>query len=228
MKNSQIYREIDRTAVPPMIFESLVEEPSKRSLNRLIRLTCNLMDTQAAIIYLVESPEKGSKNSISLTSPFQSEKEQIFIHWLCQEIYSNELPPIVQNTREWEFLRDHPVVEASRVRSYYCIPLNIPRYGVYGTFCIMDYQPRKWLAEDIQIVDELTRSMMAEINLQDELNAYAEAEKRLAKKNFQSNRVLKFTKSTIVNMRDIIDRGARPEEIHHYLNAVQDLLDCVV
>lgn len=228
MKNSQIYREIDRTALPSMIFESLVAEPSKRSLNRLIQLTCNLMDTPAAIIYLVDNPNKGSKNSISLTSPFQSEKEQIFIRWLCQEIYSNELPPIVQNTREWEFLRDHPVVQASRVRSYYCIPLNIPRYAVYGTFCIMDYQPRKWLAEDVQIVDELTRSMMAEINLQDEINAYAEVEKMLSRKNFQSNRVLKFTKSTIVNMRDIIDRGARPEEIHHYLNAVQDLLDCVV
>ena len=227
MKYPNIYQEIDEMTHPSVAFKNLLEDSARQTLNRLIHLSCNMMNTSAAIIYLVENSNNAGKNSISVISPYRSEKEQLFIRWLCEEIHDYDLPRTVEDTVQWEFYREHPIVEASKLRSYFCIPLTISSNRVFGTFCIMDYKPRRWSTEDIQFVNELARSMMSEIKLRGEIHSYADSKEKLMKKNHQFSRVLKFTESTIFNMKGIIDKGAHPAEIRHYLDAMQDLLDCL-
>jgi len=228
MKDSIIYQEIDRTAGPSSFFESLMSEPTRQTLNRLVYLTSNLMNTWAVTIYFVESENAVGKNSISVLSPYRSEKEQLFIRWLSEEIHANDaLPTIVEDTWDWEYMREHPIVEASKIRSYFCIPLVLSPGVTVGKMCIMDYRPLEWQIKNIQVVDELTRSMMAEICLRFEVDSQVESKVELLEANHQYSRALKFTESTIFNMRSIIDRGANPKEISHYLDAMQELLACI-
>lgn len=229
MKDSIIYQETEGTTNPSFFFEQLMTEPTRQTLNRLIYLTSNLLNTWAVTIYFVEDMNAIGKNSISVLSPYRSEKEQLFIRWLSEEIHANDaLPTIVEDTWDWDFMRDHPIIEASKIRSYFCIPLMLSPAQVVGNMCIMDYRPREWQMKNIQIVDELTRSMMSEIKLRNELNSFTGTKEKLIQENHQFSRALKFTESTIFNMKGIIERGANPKEIAHYLDAMQELLACIV
>lgn len=143
----------------------LLDTPADVAFDRLTHLASKLLNTPVSFVTLLEKDRDFIKSQFGLPEPIASQREIRAHPSFCQHIISQGEPLILEDARDNPLFNDFPSVTQMGVVAYAGIPLVTPEGKALGTCCVLDFKPRKWTKDEIEILTELASSVMTEINL---------------------------------------------------------------
>ena len=174
----------------------LLDTPAERSFDRLTRLAARLTGVPVTFISLVDERRDFYKSCFGFPEPLASGREMTGTTF-CHYALSSDGPLVIDDTLADPVYREVPTVQSLGVRAYLGVPLTIATGETIGSFCAIDFQPRKWSDLDIEVMSELATSTLREIELRTaleeitedriRLRALAESNERLYKEADRAN-----------------------------------------
>jgi GAF domain-containing protein len=143
----------------------LLDSPPEESFDRLTRLTSSVLNVPVALVSLVASDRQFFKSCLGLREPWATQRQTPLSHSFCQHVVESRRPLVVSDAREHPVLRNNPAIGDLGVIAYAGAPLISPNGHVLGTLCAIDYQPRHWTTEQVEILSNLAGSVLSEIQL---------------------------------------------------------------
>ena len=144
----------------------LICSPAGRSFDRLTRLASLLLHAPVALVSLVDDKRQFFKSHVGLPEPWATRRETPLSHSFCRHVVENGGPLIINDASTHELVRDNPAVKELRIGAYAGIPLQTADGHVFGSFCVIDHQPRVWKPGEIGLLSEMAASVMTEIALE--------------------------------------------------------------
>ncbi len=148
--------------------------------DRLSRLAARLVEAPVAMVSLVDAEGIYLKSQVGLSDPLASRSRVPLECGLCPEVVRQGRAWAVEDARADPTLKGHPSVTGLGVVAYLGVPLAAADGQVLGVFSVVDFRPRAWTAEHIEILRELATSVMAEVSLDAEKRELERARARLA------------------------------------------------
>jgi signal transduction histidine kinase len=142
----------------------LLDTPPEESFDRLTRLAAKLLDVPATFISLVDQKRDFYKSCFGFADPLASSR-QLEGRTFCHHAIVSSSPLTIDDTMVHPIYRNVPTVQSLGVRAYAGIPLITEEGHAIGSFCAIDFVPRKWSALDLDILTELAASALREIKL---------------------------------------------------------------
>ena len=144
------------------LLDSSPEEP----FDRLTRLAAKLLGVPATFISLVDRDRDFYKSATGFAEPLAS-RRQIEGRTFCHYTLGSKSPLLIGDALLDAEFRTVPTVESLGVRAYAGVPLLSPDGHSLGSFCAIDFHPREWTAQDLEVLTALSLSAMNEIALRE-------------------------------------------------------------
>lgn len=157
---------------------ALLDTPREECFDRLTRLGAKLTEVPATFVSLVDLNRDFYKSAFVFGEPLTSTR-QLEERTFCQYAITTEEPLIIDDVTTELVFRDVPSVLSLGVRAYVGIPLVTEDGQVIGSFCAVDFKPKHWTERDIDILSDLARSTMREIELRSLIQESASTNLRL-------------------------------------------------
>jgi|SRR5215207_245305 len=139
-------------------------EPDER-FDGLARIAAKVLNAPVALVSLVDKDRQFWKSCIGLTKePWASQRGTPLSHSFCQHAVTIRQPLIVDDAREHPTLRDNPAIVDLDVIAYAGIPLIGSDGNALGTLCVIDSKPRHWRSEEIELLQEIANTVLAQID----------------------------------------------------------------
>lgn len=146
----------------------LMDAGRQAAFDRLAQLAAKILDAPLTIVSLVGADKQYFVADYGLPSPFKESRELPIDSSICRYTLEGE-SIISSNALGDPLLKFHPSTGPWGIVALIVIPLiNIDGH-VLGTFCAIDSKEREWSEYEIEVMQELTLSVMTEINLRDQL-----------------------------------------------------------
>jgi signal transduction histidine kinase len=95
-------------------------------------------------------------------------------HSYCQYVVAEDAPLVVEDAPRDARVCDNGATRDARIGAYLGVPLRSPDAQVLGSLCVVDFEPRRWHAEDLMLLDDLAAIAATEIALRAAGRASAE------------------------------------------------------
>jgi PAS domain S-box-containing protein len=156
------------------------------SFDRLARLASRLLDVPIALVTLVTDDRQVFLGCTGLGEPWASARETPLTHSFCQHVMAASAPLVVDDARADPALAHNLAIPDLGVVAYAGIPLVLEGHRL-GSFCAIDLRPRPWSPDELRILEDLTASVLTEIELRAEVarRRRAEASLRMLEKAVQ-------------------------------------------
>ncbi|MGJ3239133.1 MAG: ATP-binding protein [Anaerolineae bacterium] len=166
----------------------LLDTPADPAFDRMTRLASRILNVPVALVSLVDTDRQFFKSQIGLTPPLSETRELPLSHSFCQHVVATTAPLIIEDARQHPLVYDNLAIIDYNVIAYAGIPLMSSSGHVLGSFCVIDYQPRRWTPEEISILSDLAASVMTEVELRAEIRErqLVEAALRESKSRYRS------------------------------------------
>lgn len=146
---------------------TLVNTVEEESFDRLTRLASKLLNTPVSFVTLLEKDRDFVKSHYGLPAPL-SESREITAHpSFCQHIVDSGVPLVLEDARDSEIFKHFPSVKHLGVVAYAGVPLITQQGFVLGTCCVVDFKKRIWTEDELEILLELSKSVLTEIELRE-------------------------------------------------------------
>src|SRR5690606_4520015 len=146
----------------------LMDAGRQAAFDRLAQLAAKIVDAPLTIVSLVGAEKQYFVADYGLPSPFKASRELPIDFSICR--YTLEGESIISaNALKDPLLKFHPSTGPWGIVALIVIPLINSDGHVLGTFCAIDSKEREWSEYEIDVMRELTLSIMTEINLRDQL-----------------------------------------------------------
>jgi len=155
----------------------LMDAGRQAAFDRLAQLAAKILDAPLTIVSLVGADKQYFVADYGLPSPFKESRELPIDSSICRYTLEGE-SIISSNALNDPLLQFHPSTGPWGIVALVVIPLINPDGHVLGTFCAIDSKEREWSEHEIHVMQELTLSVMTEINLRDQV-LKLEAEQKL-------------------------------------------------
>jgi two-component system, cell cycle sensor histidine kinase and response regulator CckA len=143
----------------------LLDSPPDPALDRLTLLAQRVLHTPAAIICLVDADRQVIHSAVGLPEPINSRRETPLSHSICRLIVVSGRPLSVEDTRQDEQLKNHPAVTELGIAAYAASPLVTADGHVVGTLAVMDFAPRVWRPDELELLGHLAATAWTQIEL---------------------------------------------------------------
>ena len=143
---------------------ALLDSPAEAAFDRLTRLATLALDVPTAVVSLVTSDRQFFKSCVGVGEPWGTDRGTPLKYSFCQYVVAESRPLIIEDARALPQWKDHPAIKHMNVVAYAGFPLLVDGFPL-GSFCAMDYKPRKWTRRDITILEDLAAATMTEIEL---------------------------------------------------------------
>lgn len=144
---------------------ALLDTPAEEAFDRLTRLATKILHAPTALVSLVDEDRQFFKSCVGLPEPWASQRETPLSHSFCQHTIASGEPLVITDAREHPLVHQNLAIRDLNVVAYAGIPLITSDGESLGSFCVIDSQPRVWTAAEIEILNELAASVIAEIDL---------------------------------------------------------------
>ena len=165
---------VDRQRLDAVLQTGLLETPPEESFDRLTRLAAKLIGVPTTFISLVDESRDFYKSCFGFGEPLSTTR-QLEGRTFCHHAIVSSAPLVIEDTMANPVFREVPTVQSLGVRAYAGIPLVTDDGQAIGSFCAIDFAPRRWSALDVEILTELARSAMREIKLRTAVRAAQDA-----------------------------------------------------
>lgn len=142
----------------------LLDAPPSAALDRFTRIAASLLDVPAAFISLVDADRDFYASHCGFGEPLASARE-LRGPTFCHHALLAERDLVIDDTRADPLYRLVPTVESLGVAAYIGVPLRAPGGEVVGSFCAIDFKPRRWTERERQVMEELAASALREMQL---------------------------------------------------------------
>jgi two-component system, cell cycle sensor histidine kinase and response regulator CckA len=143
----------------------LLDAPPDPALDRLTLLTQRVLRAPAAIICLVDADRQVIHSATGLPEAINGRRETPLTHSICRLIVTSGRPLAVDDTKQDDQLKDHPAVTELGIAAYAASPLVTADGHVVGTLAVMDFSPRVWRAEELELLGHLAATAWTQIEL---------------------------------------------------------------
>lgn len=148
-----------------LVRSDLLDSPIEEAFDRLTRLVAQATRSPVALVSLVSEERQFFKSAFGLPEPWASDRESPLTHSFCKHVVSTGEPLIVFDARIHSLVRENLAVRDMGVVAYAGIPLTLNSGETLGSFCIIDNRPRLWTREELDILTNLSKSVICEIEL---------------------------------------------------------------
>ena len=140
---------------------------TQQALDRLTRLAARLLHVPMALVSLVDADLRVFASGAGLAAPCARETPlwDACCHACGQLVVASASPLILEDVREHPTLGLTLTSPALGGVAYAGMPLLTAQGQALGSFCVVDGEPRRWSADDLETLEELARSATAEIEL---------------------------------------------------------------
>ena len=142
----------------------LLDSDTEEAFDRMTRLAMRLLRVPAAFISLVDADRDFYMSASGFGEPLASAR-QLTGRTFCHYAIGSDRPLVIDDAREDPVYRAVPTVESLGVAAYMGVPLPGPEGHVLGSFCAIDHAPRRWTADEVEVLSELAASARREIEL---------------------------------------------------------------
>jgi len=143
----------------------LMDTPPEDSFDRLTRLTCKMVRAPGAMISLLDADRQFIKSGIGLGEPWAPGRSVPVTQSFCRHVVESGQPLVVADARTDEQVHVAPQVRGLSMIAYAGLPVRVSGGHVLGSLCAIDYMPRSWVAEEIELLAELAAVVAQEIGL---------------------------------------------------------------
>jgi K+-sensing histidine kinase KdpD len=140
----------------------LLDSEPEEAFDRLTRLASRVLDAPAALVSLVDDRREFFKSAAGIS---EDDRERPLSHSYCKYVVATGQPLVASDAREHELLKDNPAIEDYDAIAYCGIPIRSHSGHVLGSFCVIDDKPRQWSKEQIEMLSDLTDSVVSEMRL---------------------------------------------------------------
>ncbi|RKQ88235.1 GAF domain-containing protein [Solirubrobacter pauli] len=141
----------------------LLDTPPDATYDRIAGLAARLASAPVALISLVDADRQFFKSCVGLGEPWSTTRETPLSHSFCQHALDSDTPIVIEDARVHPLVRDNLAIRDLDVVAYLGIPLITAAGHTLGTLCVIDHKSRTWTPEQIDGLQVLTTSVVAEI-----------------------------------------------------------------
>ncbi|MDB6080619.1 MAG: ATP-binding region ATPase domain protein [Akkermansiaceae bacterium] len=188
-----------------------------REFDRLTRLGAQLLGTPICLVSLVTEDRQVFKGACGLPDDLAEARQTPISHSLCKFAVLSRSPFIVRNGPADERVRDHPAITDLGLKSYLGFPLMTDEGHVLGSFCVIDFLPREWRDEELDLVRNLAALAVGQLEA-------ATARERARSAFDLVLHDLKSPMSSVVMASCLLNEAIAevPERLHPLLNIISE------
>lgn len=143
----------------------LLDTPAEERFDRLVRLAAHVCQVPIALISLVDRERQWFKARVGLEAA-QTDRCVSF----CGHVVAEDAPLVVEDARNEDRFADNPLVTGDLgLRSYVGLPIRSVDGYVLGSLCVIDREPRKLGAGQLESLVDLVALVEQEIWQQDQM-----------------------------------------------------------
>jgi diguanylate cyclase (GGDEF)-like protein/PAS domain S-box-containing protein len=139
----------------------LMDAGPQESLDRLTRLASRLLAVPIALVSLVDGERQYFASEVGMAGL----RETPLSHSFCQHVVVTESSLVIPDARLDPELRENLAVAELGVIAYAGVPLLTSAGDALGSFCVIENSPRDWSEDDLELLRDLARSVISEIEL---------------------------------------------------------------
>lgn len=158
---------------------ALLDKGADPAFDRLTRLASRISKAPVSLISLVDANREVFKSFVGLPEPWATMRETPLTHSFCQHVVATQSPLVIEDARQHPLVHDNLAITDLNVIAYIGIPLITSQGIPLGSFCVIDHVPRAWTQEELEILRELSYSVLTEIELSIELQERQRYEEEL-------------------------------------------------
>ena len=175
--------------IPPVLYDEerlgeirktgLLAEETTSNFNRLTRQAAKAVGASAGFVSLLTNDGQFLRGCVGLPEPLNSTRKTPIEHSICAYTLDRSEPLVIDDVAADPDLSGHPAVEEYGMGAYLGVPLMSPSGHTVGTFCVVEWDPRHWTAEDVATIEDFAASAQTEIKLRLELDHRQKLESQL-------------------------------------------------
>jgi PAS domain S-box-containing protein len=143
----------------------LVEEPELSGLHSLTRLAVQVLNTPVALVMLATDRDQLLISAAGLIETMATTKPTTLIQALCRQLVESDASLACDDLRSAQPGDIDPALREPAIGAYAGFPLRGPGGQVLGSFCVVDFEPRHWLAADLAVLENLAGAAASQIAL---------------------------------------------------------------
>jgi transcriptional regulator with GAF, ATPase, and Fis domain len=181
----------------------------------LTRLAARVLDVPVSLLTLMKG-ERVAFYAGSGSALIETPKKQ----WFCSQVVATKAPLVVENGRMDARFANHPLVSGAPGFCFYAgYPLRSPTGLVLGALCVLDFRERLVESRYLEILEPLTKQVMAllELRLNRRLLAEELSEKDESRKT--TNDVFRVPVS-VYQRRNLVGESAVMKALHEQIERV--------
>ncbi|KRC17599.1 sensor domain-containing diguanylate cyclase [Acidovorax sp. Root217] len=143
----------------------LLDSPPEENFDRLTRLASRLTGAPVVFVSLLDQGRDYHKSLVSPIAEVPGSSRVRMGRTFCHYVAVTKVPLVIEDATLLPVFRDVPSVKAMGVRAYAGVPLLTEEGDTLGTFCAIDFVPRHWTEQDLDVLTEFAHSALREIRL---------------------------------------------------------------
>jgi response regulator RpfG family c-di-GMP phosphodiesterase len=139
----------------------ILDTLAEQGCDDIVRMAAMWFDVPTCLISLVETNRQWFKAKVGL-NVCETGRDESF----CSHAILDEETLVIPDAREDPRFADNSLVtQAPHIRFYAGAPLIDPDGYALGTLCLIDYQPRKFTSQEVQILESMARQVVDQFRL---------------------------------------------------------------
>ncbi|MES3032506.1 MAG: PAS domain S-box protein [Gemmatimonadota bacterium] len=158
----------------------LIDAPASPLLDGLTRILTRALAVPVALISLLDRDRQWLAGRASPPDWAPELRSVPLSDTFCSYLVAHRAPLLIADTRKDPISAGSRAVAELQVQAYAGVPLILNTGEALGALCAIDYQPRVWTAEEVEVLQDVARAVVVELELRVALSAHRASETRLA------------------------------------------------
>lgn len=134
------------------------------SFDRYARMVCRSLGVPTALVSVIEADRQVFPGASGLRADVDAARQTPLSHSFCQYVVLDQRPLVISDAREDERLRGNGAIADLGVIAYAGWPITDHTGSIVGSLCAIDYEPRAWSADDLEMLEDLAAACSAQLS----------------------------------------------------------------
>lgn len=143
----------------------LLDARGEAALDALTRIARDSLDVPVALICFLDDSNERQVIKSACGLSIDVSWEIPYSHSFCKHVKRSNAPLVVEDARAHPVVCDNPGIEYYDTQAYLGVPVHAPDGSPWGTFCVLDPNPRSWSEEDRCKLTDLALCVTREVSL---------------------------------------------------------------